>query len=195
MTTIASRWIRFLESQAIGRVDDQGTVEGIVHVATAETDLEAFLDAASEALTGSIVGLEDLQTQHLGHGMYLVSGRISDYGNEDAPPFEELDPNASDFTGVLAAAMQLTNAEATHAAALIRSGSSTTYGDECVIQTRGMRQIRCPADPAPCDYVRITLPAEEEQPLELAYWVADEWAEAPAEVMGAILGALRGPRS
>jgi len=63
------------------------------------------------------------------------------------------------------------------------------YGEECVIELATGREIRCPVYPKECSYVRITLPGIV--PLELAYWSSDEWGEAPAEVMGAILGAAR----
>lgn len=64
------------------------------------------------------------------------------------------------------------------------------YGEECVIALISGREIRCPASPKDCSYVRITAPGII--PLELGYWSSDEWGEAPAEVMGAILGAAQG---
>lgn len=64
------------------------------------------------------------------------------------------------------------------------------YGEECVIALISGREIRCPASPEDCSYVRITAPGII--PLELGYWSSDEWGEAPAEVMGAILGAAKG---
>lgn len=63
------------------------------------------------------------------------------------------------------------------------------YGDECIIELSNGREIRGPAHPAECSYVRITVPGIV--PLELAYWISDEWRDAPAEVMGALLGAAR----
>ncbi len=44
-----------------------------------------------------------------------------------------------------------------------------------------------PKHPAPCDYVRIV---NSFSLIEIVYWSATEWAEAPEEVMGAIIGAL-----
>lgn len=78
-------------------------------------------------------------------------------------------------------------AEITHAMASM----DVDYGDEFVIHAVSGRQIRCPAWPRECDYVRITIEIGE-RPVELAYWASDEWREAPAEVMGAIMGALNG---
>ena len=66
------------------------------------------------------------------------------------------------------------------------------YGDEAVITLANGRDIRCPAWPEPCSYVRVT-----QAGCELGYWVDAEWAQAPAEVMGAVLGlacASRGAR-
>lgn len=44
-----------------------------------------------------------------------------------------------------------------------------------------------PKYPAPCDYVRIV---DRHSLAEIVYWSHTEWAEAPEEVMGAIIGAL-----
>ena len=38
-----------------------------------------------------------------------------------------------------------------------------------------------------CSYVRIV---DRDSLAEKAYWICDEWAEAPTEVMGAIIGAM-----
>lgn len=68
------------------------------------------------------------------------------------------------------------------------NGPVLDYGDEAIIPL-GDKQIRCPAHPAECDYVRIT----DLNGGELVYWLSTEWAEAPQEVMGAILGAIAVP--
>lgn len=61
------------------------------------------------------------------------------------------------------------------------------YGDETVIALANGREMRCPAYPEECDYVRIT-----QNGYELAYWTNEEWAEDPKVVMGAIMGTARG---
>lgn len=60
------------------------------------------------------------------------------------------------------------------------------YGDETVIRTLSGFALAAPAYPEEVDYVRVLDPKGR----EIAYWCADEWEEAPQEVMGAILGAL-----
>lgn len=66
------------------------------------------------------------------------------------------------------------------------------YGPECVLFVENSgREIRCPAYPEECSYVRVC----ERDGTEVAYWNVDEWAEGAtqgAEVMGAILGAALG---
>ena len=47
-------------------------------------------------------------------------------------------------------------------------------------------ELRSPAYPEPCGYVRIVDPMVG----EVAYWDAAEWKEDPEGVMGAILGAM-----
>ncbi len=82
---------------------------------------------------------------------------------------------------------RLSDVEVAHALASL----DNEYGDEKVLVINGShRAIHCPAYPSECDYVRIVLNG-----LEVAYWIADEWAEAPAEVMGAIIGAASAPPS
>ncbi|KKK68893.1 hypothetical protein LCGC14_2939480, partial [marine sediment metagenome] len=51
----------------------------------------------------------------------------------------------------------------------------------------GQYYLVFPKFPLPCDYVRIVL---RHDLTEVAYWICDEWAEDPVEVMGAIIGAL-----
>lgn len=59
------------------------------------------------------------------------------------------------------------------------------YGDECVVRLANGGQLRCPTYPKECDYVRVVGADGSEQ----GYWNTDELSEAPAEVLGAILGA------
>jgi hypothetical protein len=55
---------------------------------------------------------------------------------------------------------------------------------ETVIALPNGQELRCPAYPAACDYVRITANGEE-----LLYWDCAEWGLDPRGVMGAIFGA------
>lgn len=63
------------------------------------------------------------------------------------------------------------------------------YEEETVVPLEGGRELRCPAYPAECDYVRICLGG-----IEIAYWISDEWVTDGTGVMGAIVGAMRGSR-
>lgn len=60
------------------------------------------------------------------------------------------------------------------------------YGPEAIILKIGTQEVRTPAYPSDCDYVRVVENGEE-----VAYWNMDEWRESPAEVMGAIMGAVK----
>lgn len=71
--------------------------------------------------------------------------------------------------------------EFTHA----RDSLGAVYEGEVVISAHSGRELRCAFSPSGVDYVRVV-----EHGFELAYWVCDEWREAPEEVMGAILGCL-----
>lgn len=59
---------------------------------------------------------------------------------------------------------------------------------ECVSQTTAGMEVRCPALPQPCSYVRVC-----QGGFEIGRWVADEWRDQPEEVAGAIFGALARP--
>jgi hypothetical protein len=63
----------------------------------------------------------------------------------------------------------------------------TVYENECALKLEGGRELRTPAYPERCSYIRIT-----QQGFELAYWVSDEWRDDPEIVMGAIVGAMCG---
>lgn len=63
------------------------------------------------------------------------------------------------------------------------------YGQEMSVPLNGGRELRCPAYPEPCEYVRIIDASSGE---EIVYWDSGEWQEAPEEVMGAIVGAMVG---
>lgn len=60
------------------------------------------------------------------------------------------------------------------------------YGSEAVILAHSGREMRFPAYPVECTYVRIT-----QGGYELAYWNIDEVKDDPSEVLGAILGAAQ----
>lgn len=64
--------------------------------------------------------------------------------------------------------------------------AENNYPPEYVIPLETGNEIRCPAFPEPCYYVRLVDPMVG----EVAYWDANEWAEDPEGVMGAILGSM-----
>jgi hypothetical protein len=67
-----------------------------------------------------------------------------------------------------------------------KENEPTMYPPECVINLETGCELRCPAHPDPCEYVRIVDPMVG----EVAYWDSAEWAEDPMGVMGAIIGAM-----
>lgn len=78
--------------------------------------------------------------------------------------------------------------ELSHALACVSNdpGYGASFGAECVIATHSGRELRSPAFPETCSYVRVT-----QAGFELAFWTSDEWAEEPQEVLGAMLGCLK----
>ncbi len=63
------------------------------------------------------------------------------------------------------------------------------YQRECRIEVGGGIELRGPAFPSECDYVRVVDMAVAGG-VELMYWSSDEWKDAPTEVMGAVLALL-----
>jgi len=51
------------------------------------------------------------------------------------------------------------------------------------------KEIRCPAYPDECEYVRIT----DLEGNEVVYWHYNEWEEEPQLVMGAFLATIGNP--
>lgn len=79
-------------------------------------------------------------------------------------------------------ALELGWSDAVIAHAIAADGDS--YENECVIDVIGGIELRCPAYPEPCSYVRVL-----QAGFEIGYWTAEEWQRDPEDVMGALLGA------
>lgn len=170
-------------------VDENGWIRGTVCVPEYEqiSDLEGRLDAIAEAATGSVVGLTGFSYQYRGNDLISFSGAAEELPSLDDEAFEGegyelLEVGSEEFKACLVRQYGITLVEAEHAA----SGVELDYSDECVIDILGScRQLRTPAAPVDCEYVRVTV-----DEFELAYWTADEWRDDPSGVMGAIAGAV-----
>ena len=79
----------------------------------------------------------------------------------------------------LALRMGWDNAEWEHAV----DAAEIDYGDERYLILASGRCIVFPAEG--CDYVRIS-----DDGCEIAYWSAEEWKEAPADVLGSLFGLM-----
>lgn len=77
----------------------------------------------------------------------------------------------------------LTFGEKSHA----KTTKSAEYKSEANIRTASGFQLKVPAYPEEVSYLRVCDPVGR----EVAYWAIDEVQESPAEVLGAIVGALR----
>ena len=103
----------------------------------------------------------------------------------DGVPIEMLTGDLADLAALerTASIKRWTPEETRHA----RENIGSTYGVECVVQLANGRQLRTPAFPAVCSYVRVL-----DAGYELAYWTHDELGEDPAVVLGALIGAAKG---
>lgn len=76
----------------------------------------------------------------------------------------------------------LTDSEKLH----VKSNLDNGYENEGELRAHTGFALRFPMFPEECSYVRVVDPIGR----EIVFWSETEWAEAPAEVMGAIIGAL-----
>ena len=174
-------------------LSDNATIEGTVLVPNYGDfdDIESRLDAIAEAATGSIVGLSDFSYQHRGGDMVQFCGTTehllqSTDKQEDPEECRLLSPSddAEELRSALRDQYGLSDADVSHALASL----GADYGAECSIPIFGSaREIRCPAHPEACHYVRIVVDG-----LEICYWNHDEWRSAPEDVIGAVIGAAKG---
>lgn len=179
------QWIKFPNSK-VWRVED-GLVEGVTMVPNFldHEDLDSRLDAISEAVTGSLAGLTDFSYQYRGNDLVSFSGKVAEMLDQEPDEISILDTSSDELRAALANQYGLDEGEVIHALdSLMQDGK---FGEECVVGINdSMRELRCPAYPAPCNYVRVVVNG-----LELAYWDKAEWQRAPDVVMGAIIGAAR----
>lgn len=174
----------------VWRVDEDGWIGGSVVVSDYENinNLENRLDAIAEAATGSIIGLTNFSYQYRGNDIVSFRGCAEELPDDKDDYAEEgyrcLNPISDELQAALAEQYALMPVEVEHAL----NNLDTNHGEECVLDILGsQRQIRSPAHPEECTYVRVVVDG-----FEIAYWVEDEWRDAPPEVMGAFIGAARG---
>lgn len=111
---------------------------------------------------------------HLKHGQALnVVARLAGYADWNA---------YADSFSARRVEEQLLDVEREHR----RLAGTPDYGPESELLTHTGFRLRVPAYPATAEYVRVLDPLGQ----EVGYWTADEWAQDPEDVMGALAGAL-----
>jgi hypothetical protein len=176
-------------------VDDNGHIKGTVLVPEAGTtrNLEQFLDKLSEAATGCSAGLTDYWYENRGGEFYAFAGFASgapDFSDAEADLDDHvlLDPdNKPDHLTILRNTWMLqydlSEVEVAHALAHRHDVNDPDPKEIALPVLGSAREFRLPAHPEPCSQVRVVVDG-----FEVARWNADEWADDPAEVMGALLG-------
>lgn len=178
------KWVKFPNGK-VWLLDEHDRTSGIVVLPEAfDGDLESFLDAISEEATGSICGLTDFAYQARGGDVVEFAGTIAQDAFDEGE-IEPISPDSDEFKAQLQKQFGLSQIEVEHALSALEN----EFDEECVVKpTCSMRDLHTPAFPQPCSYVRVLVGG-----LEVAYWNADEIGEDPDGVMGAIVGALKGP--
>lgn len=98
--------------------------------------------------------------------------------------FKLLEPGSPELRAALKAQYGLNDVEIDHAL----DNLAAEYGAECAVDILGSpRKLCSPAHPEDCVYVRVVVDG-----LEIAHWTDDEWHDEPSEVMGALIGAMKG---
>lgn len=147
--------------------------------------------ALAEFVTGSTCGLTGILESMRGNDRFELTAEIdveaigAEFGAENEAWTLANFPVISDRRELIEAFTSQYDlsdvVEAMHAV----DSLDVAYADECVRHIHGGRDLCVPAYPSDCTYVRVVVNG-----LELAYWSAEEVGERPAEVLGAIIGAL-----
>lgn len=183
--TVTGRFVALIDR---ARLDAEGVnKDGMWHQAMVLSYALCGDEMEFEQAIDEVAYTADLRS--MGGGLYLVEATFPRWNERDQLDWCELF-TTEQLHGL--DSVQLADGLGVRMAELpqVLGAVGNDYGEECVIALVSGREIRCPASPTDCSYVRITAPAIV--PLELGYWSSDEWGEAPAEVMGAILGAAHG---
>ena len=177
------KWIKFPNGK-VWLADAANSITGTVIVDNSSCiDLESLLSEVSQSATGSSTDLQDIAYQVLGGDMVSFTGRATSLlDDEEDRETIELAAESAELLELLQTQYGVNDACAAHMVACV----GTEYGQEQVIQLVGSaRELRCPAAGEELDYVRIVADG-----LEISYWSSDEWAEAPTEIIGALIGAM-----
>ena len=110
---------------------------------------------------------------------------VASQAESDGIPVEMLHGDINDLDALerTASVRRWTEEEVRHA----KENPSSGYGPECVVHLENGRQLRTPAYPALCSYIRVM-----DCGYELAFWDCDEFGSDPACVLGALMGAAKG---
>lgn len=138
-----------------------------------------YYESVAAAIAGSDGCFTDLQYEHIGGGIVKFSAQVDLEGY--AKPISK---HSFAVRKALRTQFGMSELEVTHALIDLEAD----YGEEAIIEISGShRQIRRPAEPTACTYVRVLAGG-----FEVAYWVDDEWGEDPTVVMGAFTSAALG---
>lgn len=143
---------------------------------------EQLVDCISDEATGWEAGLEAITFTRVGAGFVRFTGSIKplmEISEEALIPVRWTEADKM----CLKLQYGLGDVEVKHA---IDAGQ-VIYGEECCLDCSSGRQIRTPAYPSECTYVRVVIDG-----FELAYWNSSEVAEDAADVMGALIGSAKG---
>ncbi|EPG9350551.1 hypothetical protein ACKU3Z_029520 [Pseudomonas aeruginosa] len=171
-------------------IDDQKTFSGTIQIPDYEKleDLESLHNAINDSIAGSFVGLTSFTYSNLGNNLVSFTAVADELPDDPQDwPEEGCEHLTSDSPALREAIKQqyaLTDEEVEHALESL----GKEYVNERTTQLLGsFRQIRTPASPHECDYVRVLV-----DELEVARWSFVEWAKEPVKVMAAIFGSMQG---
>ena len=179
-----TRFIKF-QNGKVWRVGAEDEVTGTVLVPrlAEKKDLVGCHDAIAAAVTGSILGMDDIVYTMLEGNKVRFSGYVA-LPAEGPTRCTEMDVASSELRTLLAAQYSLTPMEVEHAL----NNLHVQYGEETVVPIAGSgREIRCPVRTDSTSYVRVVVDG-----LEIAYWNSGELAREPDDVLGALLVTARG---
>jgi len=173
------KWIRFPNGRVWCVVDGIASGTTIVSEYENKPDLEARLDAISEAAVGSIAGLMDFSYEYRGSDVLWFSGDVQSMLDGEPGELLELEVGSKEWCTALAEQYKLTPHEIEHACQAL----DRPYVGETVLPVwASARDVHYPPSEKPCSYVRIVVDGLEVEYLPLG----GPWAE-PSVAVGHLL--------
>lgn len=194
-----NRYIRFANGKVwevtdnVARTFVRLDLSDIVEGDSLQDNLEAFLDRLADESVAD-ARFTDIRYTVIAHNdgelTFECFANVEDILADIEPDSTDVaTANVDEHFACLAEFFGWDTVEARHAQDYLDDGDDVAAmaASECVVRIANGRELRSPAYPAACEYVRITSAG-----YEIAYWDHQEWRHDPQVVMGALIAVAHG---